>query len=372
MALREDAETIDELDDDFESDISEVREIPLDDHLSDSVPPPDPEADSDPGLEMLNEQDLRDDLFSIYLRDACQYPLLTKEEEHALGVKISHYRNRIEPLKERLEEESLSPRQAKKIKKKITILESRVAPYINELIAHNLRLVVSVARRNQGRGMQMMDLIQEGNMGMARAAYKFDVDKGYRFSTYAMWWIRQAMTRAIADKARDVRLPVHMHDAVSQLNRFAIKFQNKHGRYPTLEDVMDHFKIPEKKARLMMENHGNMFFSLNAPIKDEEGGTFMNLMHDPDEASPDQSAVDENITEIVAKILENLTPRERQVIKLRFGLDADRGQEDGLTLKEIGVEFNLTRERIRQLQEQALTKLRKVIAKHLLPEDFDY
>lgn len=368
MALHEDAETIDELDGDFESDISEVREISSDARLSETPTDQDP----DPELDQINEQDLRDDLFAIYLRDACQYPLLTKEEEHALGVKISHYRNQIEPLKERLENESLSPKQAKKIKKKISILENRLAPYINKLMAHNLRLVVSVARRNLGRGMQMMDLIQEGNMGMARAAYKFDVDKGFRFSTYAMWWIRQAMTRAIADKARDVRLPVHMHDAVSQLNRFAIKFQNKYGRYPELEDVMSHFKISEKKAQLMIENHGNLFFSLNAPIKDEDGGSFMNLMHDPDDAAPDQSAVDENISEIVTQILENLTPRERQVIKLRFGLDAERGQEDGMTLKEIGVEFKLTRERIRQLQEQALAKLRKVIARHLLPEDFDY
>lgn len=368
MALREDAETIDELEDDFELDISEVREISSDVRLSDTHPDQDP----DPDLDQINEQDLRDDLFAIYLRDACQYPLLSKQEEITLGVKISHYRNQIEPLRERLKSESLSSKQAKKIKKKIRILENRLAPYINQLMAHNLRLVVSVARRNLGRGMQMMDLIQEGNLGMARAAYKFDVDKGYRFSTYAMWWIRQTMARAIADKGRDVRMPIHMHDTVNQLNRFAIKFQNKHGRYPDLKEVMSHFNVPEKKALLIIENHGNKAFSLDAPIKDEDGGSFLSLMHDPDDATTDQVVIEESTREGINNLLlNNLTPREREVIKLRFGLDADRGREDGLTLREIGVEVKLTRERIRQLQEQALEKLRKAIRKQLITEDLE-
>ena len=239
------------------------------------------------------------------------------------------------------------------------VVEARDAVYRvkNRFVAANLRLVVSIARRyNRGR-MPLIDLIQEGNIGLIKAVERFDHLRGYRFSTYASWWIRHAISRALADKGRAVRIPVHMLDTYNRVQRATQQMTARQGREPTIEELSAETGIATEKLDRIQKDWAETPFSLDRPVNDEDGRKFIDFLQDESIPSPFETVVTNSWSQEVRRLLDTLSPMEARIIRWRFGLD----DEEELTLKEIGDKYNLSRERIRQLQEQALAKIRKQI-----------
>jgi RNA polymerase primary sigma factor len=260
-----------------------------------------------------------DDPVKVYLKEIGRVPLLTPEEEIDLAVRI---KNGDESAKKRLSEA-------------------------------NLRLVVSIAKRYLGRGMQFLDLIQEGNLGLIKAVEKFDYTKGFKFSTYATWWIRQAITRAIADQARTIRIPVHMVETINKVKKVSSQLLHTNGHEPTAEEIAAELDMPVDKVREIMRVAQEPV-SLETPIGEEEDSHLGDFIPDDDAPAPQDAASHTLLKEQLADVLDTLTPREEKVLRLRFGLEDGRSR----TLEEVGKEFNVTRERIRQIEAKALRKLR--------------
>ncbi|MBO4414880.1 MAG: RNA polymerase sigma factor RpoD [Lachnospiraceae bacterium] len=303
-----------------------------------------------------------EDPVRMYLKEIGKVPLLSGDEEIELA-KLMEEGNRVQAnidaikkeAKEKTsaEEHDALMKKAEKMKTKNAAVIQKGNSAKDRLIEANLRLVVSIAKRYVGRGMQFLDLIQEGNMGLLKAVEKFDYSKGYKFSTYATWWIRQAITRAIADQARTIRIPVHMVETINKLMRVQRQLLQELGREPTTEEVAAEMKIPvERVAEIQKISQEPV--SLETPIGEEEDSHLGDFIMDEKVPVPAEAASQSILREELLKVLETLTDREQKVLRLRFGLDDSRQR----TLEEVGKEFNVTRERIRQIEAKALRKLR--------------
>ena len=283
--------------------------------IATEFPPVDEEMESALSAEGINI----DDPVKVYLKEIGRVPLLTSEEEVDLAVRMSQ-----------------GDPQARK-----------------RLSEANLRLVVSIAKRYVGRGMQFLDLIQEGNLGLIKAVEKFDHTKGFKFSTYATWWIRQAITRAIADQARTIRIPVHMVETINKVKKVSSQLLHKNGHEPTAEEIADEIDMSVDKVREIMRVAQEPV-SLETPIGEEEDSHLGDFIPDDEAPAPADAASHILLREQLGEVLHTLTPREEKVLRLRFGLEDGRSR----TLEEVGKEFNVTRERIRQIEAKALRKLR--------------
>lgn len=310
------------------------EEVTGDVNLSDALPvefdgpaPEDLEEDVDTDEDVLSQEqyfdDASDDSVRLYLREIGKIPLLSAEEELALAKRVVD-----------------GDKRAK-----------------DKMAEANMRLVVSIAKRYSGRGLDFLDLIQEGNTGLLRAVEKFDPDKGFKFSTYATWWIRQAITRAIADQARTIRIPVHMVETINKLLRTQRRMTQELNREPSIEELAKELEMEPEKVEYVMKIKQDIT-SLDAGVGrdgDEEDSVLRDFIEDEDSATPEESAASQLLKEQVQEILSTLSDREQKIIKMRFGLENGKSH----TLEEVGQEFAVTRERIRQIEAKALAKLRK-------------
>ncbi len=265
-------------------------------------------------------KDIADDSVRLYLREIGRVPLLTAEEEIELAKRIAK-----------------GDKAAK-----------------DKMVEANLRLVVSIAKKYIGRGLDLLDLIQEGSSGLLRAVEKFDYTKGFKFSTYATWWIRQAITRAIADQARTIRIPVHMVETINKLIRTQRRLVQELGREPLPEEIAAEMEIEVEKVNHILKIKQDIV-SLESPVGDDKDSSLSEFIEDEEGLTPPEIAANQLLKEQVASVLALLTPREQKILRMRFGLEDGRSH----TLEEVGLEFGVTRERIRQIEAKALTKLRK-------------
>lgn len=279
-----------------------------------------PEEDVENATSEEYIKDIADDSVRLYLREIGKIPLITADEEVALA--------------KRIEKGDKSAKDA--------------------LAEANMRLVVSIAKKYIGRGLDLLDLIQEGNTGLLRAVEKFDYTKGFKFSTYATWWIRQAITRAIADQARVIRIPVHMVETINKLIRTQRRLTQELGREPMPEELAAEMEMDVEKVNHILKISQDTT-SLDAAVGEDEDSSLGDFIQDEDNVSPEEAATYELLKEHIDDTLELLTPREQKILRMRFGLEDGRSH----TLEEVGQEFGVTRERIRQIEAKALTKLRK-------------
>lgn len=302
-----------------------------------TTPAPDVAEYEEPDVDELTEEeeldadalngqyldDVSDDSVRLYLREIGKIPLLSAEEELELAKKVQAGNKRAK----------------------------------DKMAEANMRLVVSIAKRYSGRGLDFLDLIQEGNTGLLRAVEKFDPDKGFKFSTYATWWIRQAITRAIADQARVIRIPVHMVETINKLLRTQRRMTQELNREPTIEELSKALDMEPEKIEYVMKIKQDIH-SLDAGVGrdgDEEESSLGDFIEDEDTATPEESASSQLLKEQVQEVLSSLSDREQKIVKMRFGLENGKSH----TLEEVGQEFAVTRERIRQIEAKALAKLRK-------------
>ena len=322
-----DAEQINKLYDDLEANNIEIVDDIAPDDLNNAL-----DFNSEEDADFSSDGIAVDDPVKVHLKEIGRIPLLSAEEEIQLAEKIS-----------------AGDEYAR-----------------DRLIEANLRLVVSIAKHFVGRGMPFLDLIQEGYIGLIKAVEKFDHTKGYKFSTYATWWIRQAITRAIADQARTIRIPVHMIETINKLIRTSRYLVQELGRDPTPEEIADRMEYPVDKVKKVLKIAKEPI-SLETPIGDEEDSSLGDFIEDKKAVAPAEEVVNTKLSEQIASVLADLTPREEQVLRKRFGI----GEKSDHTLEEVGKLFNVTRERIRQIEAKALRKLRHPVRSQVLRSFYD-
>jgi RNA polymerase primary sigma factor len=274
-----------------------------------------------------------------------------------VAERLANYREDIVRLQKRIgvieDEVGLKTMEIKEINRRMSMGEARARRAKKEMVEANLRLVISIAKKYTNRGLQFLDLIQEGNIGLMKAVDKFEYRRGYKFSTYATWWIRQAITRSIADQARTIRIPVHMIETINKLNRISRQMLQEMGREPTPEELGERMDMPEDKVRKVLKIAKEPI-SMETPIGDDEDSHLGDFIEDVTISSPVDAATEEGLTEATRDVLGGLTAREAKVLRMRFGIDMNTDH----TLEEVGKQFDVTRERIRQIEAKALRKLR--------------
>src|SRR5258707_11987614 len=303
------------------------------------------ELPQDPGVGDINAVSA-DDPVGLYFRQMAQEPLLTAQEEVDLA-------KRIELGKDAYEKLPVVRRSERALRTELQTLVEDGQAAREHLGRANTRLVVSIAKRYMGQGLPFPDLIQEGNVGLMRAVDKYDYKRGNRFSTYATWWIRQAITRALAQKTRTIRIPLHMTERIRQMYRTAQLLEQNLGRRPTPEEIAMEMELPAENVRGMMDASQHAI-ALERPVGDDGDSEFGDFIEDQDSPSPVESATQHLLQETIEEVLSELTPRQSHILRLRFGL----GGGDPHTLEEIANKFGLSRERIRQLEKEALRRLR--------------
>ncbi len=323
--------------------------------LADTAEPPVEEMEEITEEEIVDPNSLidnfgTDDPVRMYLKEIGKVNLLTSEEEVELAQAMTAGNAAQEQLDELKASGEEIPEELRRELEK-TIKKGEKAR--QRLAEANLRLVVSIAKRYVGRGMQFLDLIQEGNLGLIKAVEKFDYVKGFKFSTYATWWIRQAITRAIADQARTIRIPVHMVETINKVIRVSRQLLQELGHDPSAEEIAEEMNMPAERVREILKIAQEPV-SLETPIGEEEDSHLGDFIPDEDASEPAEAASFTLLKEQLVEVLSTLTPREEKVLKLRFGIEDGRTR----TLEEVGKEFNVTRERIRQIEAKALRKLR--------------
>ncbi len=301
---------------------------------------------SDPNVGDINAVSA-DDPVGLYFRQMAQEPLLTAQEEIDLAKRIERGKDSYEKLQQ------LSRGANRTLRRELRALEEDGQAAREHLGRANTRLVVSIAKRYMGQGLPFPDLIQEGNVGLMRAVDKYDYNRGNRFSTYATWWIRQAITRALAQKTRTIRIPLHMTERIRQMYRTAQVLEQNLGRRPTPEEIASQMELPADAVRGMMDASQHAI-ALERPVGDDGDSEFGDFIEDQDTPSPLESATQHLLQETIEEVLSELTPRQSHILRLRFGL----GGGEPHTLEEIANKFGLSRERIRQLEKEALRRLR--------------
>ncbi len=324
----EDEEPADELwaDDDFNEDV----EVEDEDLYGDE--------------EFMMDDSIHSDTVGLYLKEMARVPLLTTEEEINLAMRLEAGAEAARKLKK-------DPQHKRAHEWHQLVVDGTAAR--DHLVKANTRLVVSIAKKYMQRGVPFLDLIQEGNLGLMKAVEKFDYRRGFRFSTYATWWIRQTITRAIADQGRTIRVPVHMSDRIRRLYRTARKLEQENGRKPSPEEIAAELKVDPRKVRWMLRVSWQPL-SLERPVGEDDDSEFGHFIENESAPSPAQSAYDKMLREKIEALLNTLTPREARILRLRFGLLNGKSH----TLEEVGQKFGLTRERIRQIEGRALRRLR--------------
>jgi RNA polymerase primary sigma factor len=319
-------------------------EIITDDVTGDRTPPPkEPEKQAEKVADLSGISS--DDSISLYLKQMASVPLLTREEE----IRLAHKIERGEIAQRRLERGGQNPTLRERYLRRVEIKDNARA----HLIKANTRLVVSIAKRYMGQGVPFLDLIQEGNLGLMKAVDKFDYRRGCKFSTYATWWIRQSITRALAQQGRVIRLPSHVGDRIRKVYRTVQHLEQHRGERPSLKEIASQMKLTPARVRWLIKVSRRPL-SLEKPVGEEQDSELGEFIEDEDSPMPSDVAAQNLLAEKVEQILSTLTPREARILRLRFGL------QDGhaYTLKEVGAKFGLTRERIRQIERQALRRLR--------------
>ena len=311
------------------------------------------EADEDTLNSNQYFDDVSDDSVRLYLREIGKIPLLNAEEELTLAQEIVANQEALAEVQEKLADEDITNSERAKLEAKA----AKLSKPKDKMAEANMRLVVSIAKRYSGRGLDFLDLIQEGNTGLLRAVEKFDPDKGFKFSTYATWWIRQAITRAIADQARVIRIPVHMVETINKLLRTQRRMTQDLNREPTIEELAKELEMEPEKVEYVIKIKQDIQ-SLDAGVGrdgEDEDSVLQDFIEDEDSATPEESATTQLLKEQVQSVLSTLSDREQKIVRMRFGLDNGKSH----TLEEVGQEFAVTRERIRQIEAKALAKLRK-------------